>query len=282
MTGRTRMKNAMEVSKAMVRYNMKIIFGNKFIYFLGAAVFIFLAVTAINLYNADSTMDEGAIYALLMVPGLLLVFYPSAFGIQNDLDCRMLEILFGIPNYRYKVWLLRLWMVFLLIAGIELVLAGLTSLVLASFGIGAMLLQVMFPIVFIGCVGFMVSTLVRNGSGTAVVLSVFCFLDWVGSPSSVSNWKWHVFLNPYSLPRDANPVAWADIILANRVMLGVGRSRGPALRSAEPSAPREISLKKHVEVKRRTMAAYPNTDKKKVDHMSIAKTYDQPEMYFHL
>lgn len=221
MIGPKRIVNAWGVAKALVRYNLKIIFGSKFAYFLGAAVFIFLAVTALNLFSGDSTMSESSIYKLLMVPALLLVFYPSAFGIQNDLDCRMLEILFGIPNYRYKVWLLRLVLVFGLITGIVAVLATLSSLALASFNIAAMVLQVMFPVVFIGCLAFMVSTLVRNGSGTAVVISVFCFITWIGRPSNVSSWKWNVFINPYNLPRDANPAAWADIVLTNRVILVV-------------------------------------------------------------
>lgn len=214
-------RNAPGVATAMVRYNLKIIFGNKFIYFLGASVFIFLAVTAINLFNADAAMNESSIFPLLMVPGLLLVFYPSAFGIQNDIDSRMLEILFGIPDYRYKVWLLRLSLVFALTAGIVAILAALTAIALASFRIPEMIMQVMFPVLFIGCLAFMVSTLVRNGSGTAVVVTLFCFISWVSRPSSISLWKWNVFINPYELPRDANPAAWADIVLTNRVILSV-------------------------------------------------------------
>lgn len=221
MSWKNNIANAREVAVAMVRYNLKIIFGNKFIYFLGAAVFIFLSVTAINLYNADAAMNESSIYPLLMVPGLLLVFYPSAFGIQSDLDSRMLEILFGIPDYRYKVWLLRLTLVFALTAGIIAVLATLTSLALTTHHVPSMVLQVMFPVVFIGCLAFMVSTIVRNGSGTAVVIALFCFIAWVGRPSSITSWKWNVFINPYNLPQEANPAAWADIVLANRVMMGV-------------------------------------------------------------
>ncbi|MFA6472416.1 MAG: hypothetical protein WCU00_10285, partial [Candidatus Latescibacterota bacterium] len=76
------------------RYNMKIIFANKFIFFLIAAFGIYIFVTVMNVLNADTNITEGTVFWLLLVPGLLLVFYPTTFGIQNDVDTRMIEILF--------------------------------------------------------------------------------------------------------------------------------------------------------------------------------------------
>ena len=38
---------------------------------------------------------------------MLIMFYPIVYNIQNDKDTRMLEIIFGVPDYRYKVYLLR-------------------------------------------------------------------------------------------------------------------------------------------------------------------------------
>ena len=60
-------------------------------------------------------INEGLIYNILMFPCLLLIFYPAVFGIQNDEDSRILEILFGIPDYRYKVWGVRLLMIYVVI-----------------------------------------------------------------------------------------------------------------------------------------------------------------------
>ena len=91
----------------MIRYNLKIIFAGRFIWFLLAA-FAFFLFFAIQTVMNRGILSEGIVYNLLIFPGILLIFYPSVFGIQNDDDSRMLEILFGIPNYRYKVWLVRL------------------------------------------------------------------------------------------------------------------------------------------------------------------------------
>ena len=98
MNYRSIIKNALHIVFDLIRYNLKIIFANKFIYFLFAAIMIFLFVTVMNLLNATSTPTEATGYWLLLVPGILLVFYPTTFGIQNDVDTRMIEILFGIPG----------------------------------------------------------------------------------------------------------------------------------------------------------------------------------------
>ena len=52
-----------------------------------------------------SEVNEGVVYNLLMFPCVLLVFYPAVFGIQNDEDSRILEILSASPtiNIRYGV-----------------------------------------------------------------------------------------------------------------------------------------------------------------------------------
>src|SRR4030042_4892172 len=88
----------------MIVYNLRIIFANKFIWFLAGSVAFYLGLSVIYvLSNEISRMHD--LYGVFLFSGILLIFYPSVFGIQNDQDARTIEILFGIPNYRYKVWL---------------------------------------------------------------------------------------------------------------------------------------------------------------------------------
>ena len=75
-------------------------------------------------------VNEGLIYNILMFPCLLLIFYPAVFGIQNDEDSRILEILFGIPDYRYKVWGVRLLMIYVVIFAILIVFSYIAILLL--------------------------------------------------------------------------------------------------------------------------------------------------------
>ena len=104
-------KNNVGLVARVARYNLKIIFGGKFIWFLLAAFGFFAFFMFQRAWNRGE-INEGYIYTLLLFPCLLLIFYPVVFGIQNDEDNRILEIIFGIPNYRFKVWGARLLMVY--------------------------------------------------------------------------------------------------------------------------------------------------------------------------
>ena len=88
----------------LARYNIKIIFGNKFMYFILSAVGFYILTVGLNLIS-DSEITMATGYSMLLVPSILLIFYPTCFGIQNDQDAKIIEIIFGIPNYRYKIWL---------------------------------------------------------------------------------------------------------------------------------------------------------------------------------
>ncbi len=213
--------NIWTITSSLIRYNLKIIFAGKFIFFLAAALGIFVLVTALTIVNSDSTVTQGFVYGLLLVPGILLVFYPTTFGIQNDVDTRMIEILFGIPNYRYKVWLLRLGIIYLLVFAILFVLGALSSVALTSLPVLKMTMQLMLPILFFGSIAFMLSTLLCNGSATAVVMIILGMGVWIAQ-ASIGTSKWNPLLNPFTLPQNANEDVWAGVVLNNRVFLVAG------------------------------------------------------------
>lgn len=219
MFSKLELQNTTDVTRRLIGYNLKIIFANKFFYFFGVAVLLFMIITLTRLVS-DDTPTIASVYYLLLLPGLLLVAYPTIFGVQNDADSRMLEIIFGIPNYRYKVWLVRILIiygvVFLALLGFGLI----SSLTLIRFNVLNMVFQLLFPIFFIGCLAFMVSTLVRNGNGTAVVLIVVGVAFWMGGDSLETN-QWNLFLNPFLIPQDVNETIWSNTIVSNRIILAV-------------------------------------------------------------
>ena len=133
----------------------------------------------------------------------------------------IIEILFGIPNYRYKVWFIRLILIFAVTFVIILVLANVFSLVLIRVSVLRMTLQLMFPILFMGSLAFMVSTIVRNGNGTAVVIIITGLVFWIGR-EQIGNSEWNLFLNPYAIPSDINEAIWAETTFNNRLYLLIG------------------------------------------------------------
>ena len=163
--------NYFTLVQKMIIYNLRIIFANKFIWFLAGSVIFYMGISVIYVFDKDiSNMRD--LYEMFIFSGVLLVFYPSVFGIQNDQDARTIEILFGIPNYRYKVWLVRIILIFIITFLIMLAFALLSSILIVKFQILKVTAHVMMPVLFLGMMAFMLSTVIRNGNGTAVVMIV--------------------------------------------------------------------------------------------------------------
>ena len=207
------------VSK-MIAYNLRIIFANKFIWFLAGSIAFYLGLSVIYVFSNDvSRMSD--LYGVFIFSGILLVFYPSVFGIQNDQDARTIEILFGIPNYRYKVWLVRIILIFTIASLIMLVFTFLSSILIVKFRVVYVTFQVMLPVMFLGMMAFMLSTVIRNGNGAAVVMIIIGMFFLILQEPLLRS-QWNVFLNPFDPPWDVNETIWAIITLKNRIILITG------------------------------------------------------------
>ncbi len=206
---------------AFFRYNAGNVFAGKFIYFLLLSIALLLVVTVIYVLNNELPPDAEAVYYILLVPSMLLVFYPSAYSVQSDIDARMIETLFGIPDYRYKVYLVRNLVQYTVVAGLLVVLALFCRLALAEFSIFSMVFHLMFPVVLISSVGFMVSTITRSGNGTAAVLVVILLIFWI-AVEPLEGSKWNLFYNPFA-PADAlETILQAETTFFNRLYMAIG------------------------------------------------------------
>lgn len=201
----------------LARYNMRIIFGGKFVYFILAAFLVFIGIGAIVAFESGEIQLASA-YNLLAFPAILMAFYPTSFGIQNDADQRTLEIIFGIPDYRYKVWLVRFVMVQVIVFLILFPFAGIVYYAVVSFPIVKVILQLMVLVLFMSSLGFVLSTVLRNGNATAVVM-VIIGLVFLLLSEELDQSKWNIFLNPY-MNGDINEIVWNGIVKQNRLILG--------------------------------------------------------------
>lgn len=206
----------------LTKYNLKIIFAGKFVWFLAAA-FTFFAIFTFKSVWDKVEINERLIYELLMFPSVLLIFYPAVFGIQNDEDNRMLEILFGIPDYKYKVWGVRLLMIYVALFFILLGFSYIATILLFPVNPLEMSLQLMFPILFYGSLAFMFSTITHSGNGTAVIMIILSIgILFFCDSGSLKQTFWNVMLNPFEVPRDFHPVIWEGIIIKSRIFLFIG------------------------------------------------------------
>lgn len=214
------MKRFFDILFRLSHYNVKIVFGNKFIYFVLSAVIFYLLTVVINLFS-ESEITEATGYYMLLVPSILLIFYPMCFGIQNDQDAKIIEIIFGIPNYRYKVWLFRLFIAYVICFAITFFLALLTDILLVEVPPVKLAWQIMMPVLFIGSLCFMLSTIIKNGNGTAVVMTLIGLVLFIMS-SAFQDSKWNLFLNPFDVPMDKNPELFYTTLFYNRAILLAG------------------------------------------------------------
>ena len=209
-----------QIVRKSISYNLKIIFANKFIFFLFAAVAFYLMVIGIMLFE-ESSVDSSDIFNTLQFPGILILFYPVIFNIQNDKDARMLEIVFGIPNYRYKVYLLRFGLTMLMMFVFLLLMAWFAVFAVARVPILPIVYQLMYPLLFLSGLSFMFATLIKNANSTAAIM-VIIGLVFLIMAEPLEHSKWNIFLNPFNSPSDMSQTIWANVIRENRIILMVG------------------------------------------------------------
>ncbi len=206
---------------AFARYSASQVFAGKFVYFLVLAVLVFFTVAIVHTANEKVPPNAAVIYYFLLVPGVVLVFYPAAYAVQGDVDARMLETLFGIPDYRYKVWLARQLVQQLVIAALLLLLATFCHLALADFSIGAMVFHLMFPILFLSCAGLMIATLLRSGNGAAALMVVLVLAFWIAT-EPLDGSRWNLFHNPFEQVEEFDTLLRSGTTFYSRVYLLVG------------------------------------------------------------
>lgn len=216
-----KLRNYTDLVWKMISCNLRIIFANKFIWFLTGSVIFYLGLSVIYVFSSNASRMED-LYGVFLFSGLLLVFYPAVFGIQNDMDARTIEILFGIPDNRYKVWLVRIILIFIMAFTIMLFFTFLSSVLIVKFRILPVTLQIMVPVLFMGMMGFFLSTVIRNGNGTAVILIIIGILFMMFGDSSLGRSQWNIFLNPYNIPYEMNETSWALVTFRNRIILLTG------------------------------------------------------------
>jgi len=197
-------------------------FSNKFWYFILGSFLLLLVILSINIFYLKTILNEQFFYSNFLVLGVLIIYYPTTFTIQHDLDNRMLEILFGIPNYRFKVHLLRLFIILLVTFSTLFVFSLFVNFGFIKFSIHQMLYQLLIPILFISSFSFLLATIFKDGSGTAIVLLIIGIFIWFNRGFFIENPKWDIFLNPFYLPENIKDDIWMQILEKNRLYLFIG------------------------------------------------------------
>ncbi len=177
-------------------------------------------ITGIMLFSDDSQTDAD-IFDTILFPGILIIFYPVVFNIQNDKDSRMIEIIFGVPDYRYKVYLIRFAISIVLLFLILVLLAAFSRFAIIGIPVFKLVYELMYPLLFLASTSFLFSTIIKNGRGTAVVMVIIGLIFFILAEPLLHS-KWNIFLNPFDVPSDMSIGIWMNVVFQNRIMLLIG------------------------------------------------------------
>ena len=78
----------------------------------------------------------------------------------------------------------------------------------------------MILVVFASTLGFCVSTIVKNGNATAVIM-VILGLVFLILADELEYSKWNIFLNPFRDPDSVNELVWLETIRQNRIIMAI-------------------------------------------------------------
>ncbi len=209
--------NGLNTILLLARYNFKILFGGRYLVFALLSL-LFLCYLLFDAAFSGTALDESVVAQNMIMPSLLLIFYPATYGIQKDEETKILEIFFCIPNYMYKIWLLRLLFIFIACYFNIIVFSYLAHLLLCPVEIFTMANNAIFVVVLFGALAFWLSTIIKSGNGVAVVvIALFALLTYIGK-EYFENTMWDIMLNPYSEPDDIHSEIWQDT-LSDRLLL---------------------------------------------------------------
>ena len=199
-----------------IQFSTKVVFINKFMYFLLIALAAYILMVNTLIFS-DNEVTLSMMYFVLMLPAILFIFYPTCFSIQNDEDSKIVELIFGIANYRYKTWLMRLFIAYVICFIMIYLLTEFSNWGIIDIPVLEMTIHVMISTFFAGMLCFMLSCIIRNGFGSAVVFFVIIIILLILS-SVLGESQWNVFLNPYTTPR-GNIEIFNNTVFNNRIIM---------------------------------------------------------------
>jgi len=218
MIKKVTLKNRLINFYHVIRLNEKFIFSQRFLFFFGGVLLYFIIFCVVNYFKSSAErIGEGGIFMwLLIIPGIALIFYPSMSIITSEIENRTIEVIFSTADSRYRVWLARIFTLYLSLALIIFVLCGLSFIFISDFPFWGSFFHSLFPPIFISSVIIMLSVIFGSANAAGLVsLIIILFLFIIYEP--LSSTGFNLFLNPYIKPPNIDYKLWGNIIWYNRI-----------------------------------------------------------------
>ncbi|MFC1724393.1 hypothetical protein ACFL4T_02110 [candidate division KSB1 bacterium] len=198
--------------------NIKLLFTNKFFYFILGIILYFGFVCTINYFSdPGDSMPGYAIYiALIFIPMSVLTVFLSAYMLPGEMENNTLESLFSISGSIYKVWIIKISVMYIAISIMILILEILSYFMIADFPFFYTFFMSLFPLYFIGGLTFYFAVKFKSYAAAGILTGIIMILiSFVTEPLQFS--KFFLYINPIAKPRDINNYVWTRTLVENRV-----------------------------------------------------------------
>lgn len=210
--------NVIKTMFSLFNLNVKLLFSNRFFYFILGIILYFGIVTFINYLTepGDQIVGENVYIAIIVLPFLVLTVFLSSFILPSEMENNTIESLFSISGSIYKVWLIKIAVMYVALSLLILFLEILTYFMITDFKILNTYFQSLFPLYFTGGMTFYFAVRFRSNAVGAIlsgiVLLMFLFLS-----EPLYQTKFYLYLNPMENPRNINGYVWSRTIIENRI-----------------------------------------------------------------
>ena len=211
----------LKVSFAIFRLNTRIVFSNRFAWFLfgllAYCIFLYVVNYRSNIYNRMTPND--IYHVLLQLPLIALAVFLNMNLIASEKENRTLEITFTTAGSRIKIWLIRFGSLCLLFFIMAILLSLIGFFFFTDLPIWGFAFHTYVPAFFIAGMVFYFSVKFRSGLAAGMVSAVLLFLMLIFN-EALEGTRWSIFFNHYDRPHNrVDPSVWNDWIWQNRIGL---------------------------------------------------------------
>ena len=205
------------------RLSFRIVFHRKLLFMgLGVLAYYGILYALAILRPGEGFSVEQALYVLVEIPGTVLAIYLAMDLVVGERDRNTLEILFSTSTSHYGIWIVRMLVVYVVLAGTLLIMSALSYVLFAELPFIRGGLNAFLPAFLLVNLTFFFSILTRS-SNTAGMLSLGLIILVLLSAETLEETPYFLFLNPFDRPMNADASGWSEMVLLNRLgIVGAG------------------------------------------------------------
>jgi hypothetical protein len=211
-------RDQLAVTWEIFRLQARVIFSQKFVWFLAGLVAYFVVVYVVN-YNQpmiDRMAQQDVFYWLLEFPLSALAVYLNMQLITAEKDSRTLEVMFTTAGSRYKVWLLRIGTLAVILLALSFGLSAMSFFTFTDLPIFGMGLNAFVPTFFVGNMTLYFAVRFRSGFAAGMISAGLLVMVLMFS-ELYNETRYFLYFNPYDVPRRLDPETWNFWMWQNRI-----------------------------------------------------------------